>query len=82
MATLMDLVRSWESVAGEFRARAATSKTANGSANPESCRSMAMALEQAARDLRGVMGVPARVPPPNPDATCPTTSRTGEARHG
>jgi hypothetical protein len=82
MAALMDLVRSWESVAAEFRSRAQDSPTAAGSSNPECCRAMAVSLEQAARDLRGVVGVPASVPPPNPDAVSeppPATARTGEA---
>jgi hypothetical protein len=78
MATLMDLVRSWESVAAEFRERAQDSRTAAGSSNPECCRSMAVALEMCGRELRGVIGIPA-MPPPAEVEPIPPTSRTGEA---
>jgi hypothetical protein len=77
MATLMDLVRSWESVANEFRARAQDSKTAAGVGNPECCRSMAVAMEACASELRGVVGVPESVRPPNPDEPVPATQPTG-----
>ena len=78
--TLMGLVRSWEAVASEFRARATESKTAAGVGNAECCRSMSVALETAARELRKVIGVSESVPPPSPDATeelCPATTPGG-----
>ncbi len=77
---MLDLCDNWESVANEFRERAAKSATANGKPNPEICRAIAVGLEQCARDVKKVIK---RIPehtvlyPEQP----PDTLRTGETPH-
>lgn len=58
MTTLLELITGWERLAATLRVQATTSKTAAGMPNPECCRSNAVALEQTARELRAIVGIP------------------------
>jgi hypothetical protein len=58
VSTLLDLITGWERLAATLRQQAATSKTAAGMPNPECCRSNAVTLEQTARELREIVGIP------------------------
>jgi len=76
---MLDLCENWESVASEFRERAAKSQTANGKPNPEVCRSIAVGLEQCARDVRKIMGE--RMTQPDTEPAGPPAPDSGSMAH-
>ncbi len=73
MTTLCGLVSRWERTAATIRGRATPG-------NGDVSRSVAVAVEQCARDLRGLIGVmPSDPPPPVEPSVPPPTLPSGGA---